>query len=88
VQDLVAGPQLPGTVELSWNGTDALGNAVPPGTYFLSANAVVSGKTTKVSVNTLATVKSITTNPADGSISLDVGSGNPILLTSVKQISQ
>jgi len=88
VQDLVAGPQLPGTVDLSWNGTDALGNAVPPGTYYLSANAVVGGKTTKVSVNTLATVRSITTNPADGSISLDVGSGKPILLSSVKQISQ
>lgn len=88
VQDLVAGPQLPGTVELSWNGTDALGNPVPAGTYYLSANAVVGGKTTKVSVNTLATVRSITTNPADGSISLDVGNGKPILLSSVKQISQ
>lgn len=88
VQELVAGPQLPGTVNLSWDGTDSLGNPAPAGTYYLTANAVVGGKTTKVSVNTLATVQSITTNPTDGSISLDVGSGKPILLSSVKQISQ
>jgi flagellar basal-body rod modification protein FlgD len=88
VQDLVAGAQLPGTANLSWDGKDSLGNAAPAGTYYLTANAVVGGKTTKVSVNTLATVRSITTNPADGSISLDVGSGKPILLSSVKQISQ
>lgn len=88
VQELIAGPQLPGSANLSWDGRDSLGNPAPAGTYYLTANAVVNGKTTKVSVNTLATVRSITTNPVDGSISLDVGSSKPILLSSVKQISQ
>lgn len=88
VQQLVAGPQLPGTANLSWDGKDSLGNNAPAGTYYLTATAVVGGKNTKVAVNTLATVRSITTNPSDGSISLDVGTRNPILLSSVKQISQ
>ena len=88
VQELVAGAQAPGMASLSWDGKDALGNPAPAGTYYLTATAVVGGKTSKVSVNTLATVRSITTNPADGSISLDVGGGKPILLSSVKQISQ
>jgi flagellar basal-body rod modification protein FlgD len=88
VQDLVGGPQLPGTANLSWDGRDSLGNPAPAGTYYLTATGVVNGKNTKLSVNTLATVRSITTNPADGSISLDVGGGKPILLSSVKQISQ
>jgi flagellar basal-body rod modification protein FlgD len=88
VQELIAGAQTPGTVNLSWDGKDSLGNQAPAGTYYLTATAVVNGKTSKVSVNSLATVRSITTNPTDGSISLDVGSGKPILLSSVKQISQ
>jgi flagellar basal-body rod modification protein FlgD len=37
-------------------------------------------------VNTLATVKSISTNPADGSVSVEVDGGKTILLSDVKRV--
>ena len=86
VQELIAGPQLPGTTPISWNGKDAAENPVPSGLYRLSANAVVDGKNVTVPVSTLSTVRAITSNPTDGSVSVEVDGGKTMLLTDVKRV--
>ena len=86
VQELIAGPQLPGTTPISWNGKDAAENPEPSGLYRLSANAVVNGKTVPVPVNTLSTVRAISSNPTDGSVSVEVDGGKTMLLTDVKRV--
>jgi flagellar basal-body rod modification protein FlgD len=69
-----------------WDGKDAMGNPAPTGLYRLTAQAVVNGSTNKVAVNALSTVKSIVTNPSDGSVSVEVDGGKTILLTDVKRV--
>lgn len=86
VQELIAGPQLPGTMPISWNGKDAADNPVPTGMYRLSASAVVNGQTTTVPVSTLSTVRAIATNPSDGSVSVEVDGGKTMLLADVKRV--
>lgn len=86
VQELIAGPQMPGTTPVQWDGKDAMGNPAPAGLYRLTAQAVINGNTSKVAVNALSTVKSIVTNPSDGSVSVEVDGGKTILLTDVKRV--
>jgi flagellar basal-body rod modification protein FlgD len=86
VQELIAGPQLPGTTPISWNGKDAAENPVPSGLYRLSANAVVNGKNVTVPVSTLSTVRAISSNPTDGSVSVEVDGGKTMLLTDVRRV--
>ena len=86
VQELIAGPQLPGTTPISWNGKDAAENPVPSGLYRMTANAVVNGKNVPVPVSTLSTVRAISRNPADGSVSVEVDGGKTMLLTDVKRV--
>ena len=69
-----------------WDGKDATNKPAPPGLYRLSATAVVNGQTSKVPVNTLSTVRSIATNPTDGSVSVEVDGGKTVLLTDVKRV--
>lgn len=86
VQELTAGPQNPGVASLQWNGTDALGNPAPAGLYRLKASAVVNGKTTDVPVNTLATVRSVSSNAADGAVIVELEGGKTIPLSSVQRV--
>ncbi|MEY3522475.1 flagellar hook assembly protein FlgD [Limnohabitans sp. 2KL-51] len=86
VQELVAGPQLPGTAPVSWNGKDATDKPAPSGLYRLSATATVNGKSVPVPVSTLSTVRAISSNPADGSVSVEVDGGKTMLLTDVKRV--
>jgi len=86
VKELAAGPQTPGAATLEWDGTDAIGNPAPAGLYRITANAVVNGKNTDVSVDTLATVRSVSTNPSDGSVSLELEGGKSVLMSSVKRV--
>ena len=86
VQELTAGPQMPGTTPFTWDGKDAAENPVPSGLYRLTATAVVNGQTTTVPVSTLSTVRAIATNPADGSVSVEVDGGKTMLLTDVKRV--
>ncbi len=86
VQELTAGPQLPGTAPIAWNGMDSAGKPAPSGMYLLSATAVVNGKTTNVPVNTFSTVRAISSNPSDGNVSVEVDGGKTLLLTDVKRV--
>jgi flagellar basal-body rod modification protein FlgD len=88
VQELVGGARSPGTASLTWDGLDAMENPAPSGFYRLKATAVVNGKTTTVPVNTFNTVRSITTNPTDGSVSLEIDGGKTVRLTDVQRVGQ
>ncbi len=85
VQELIAGAQNPGTTRLTWDGLDAMGNPAPTGYYRLTATAVVNGKTTNVSVNTLVTVRSIST-ASDGAIRLEIDGGKTVPLKDVQRV--
>jgi len=87
IQELTAGAQTPGTSSLTWDGKDSAGNPAPAGQYHLTGKAVVNGKTTDVSVSTMATIRSISTNPSDGSVSLEVDGGKTVLMTDVKRVA-
>jgi flagellar basal-body rod modification protein FlgD len=86
VRQMVLGPQNPGTTRLQWDGLDAKGSPAPAGLYRLTAKAVVNGATSDVPVQTLSTVRGISTNPADGSVSLEVDGGKTVLLSSVQRV--
>lgn len=86
VRELTAGPQLPGTTPFTWDGKDTAGNNAPSGLYSMSATAVVNGQTATVPVSTLSTVKAISSNPSDGSVSVEVDGGKTMLLTDVKRV--
>jgi flagellar basal-body rod modification protein FlgD len=86
VKEIIAGPQVPGSMSLQWDGKNTEGQSAAPGLYRLSAQAVVNGKTAAVPVNTLSTVKSIVTNPTDGSVSVEVDGGKTLLLSNVKRV--
>lgn len=86
VQELTAGPQSPGVSSLVWDGKDAMGNPVPAGLYRMKATAVVNGKNSDVTVNTLATVRSVSSSPADGSIQLEVEGGKTLPLSSIQRV--
>ncbi len=85
VQELIAGAQNPGTTRLTWDGLDAMGNPAPTGYYRLTATAVVNGKTTNVPVNTLVTVRSIST-ASDGAIRLEIDGGKTVPLKDVQRV--
>jgi len=86
VAELIAGPQMPGIAPVYWDGSDALGNPVPPGNYRMQAQAVVNGKNETLPVSVMTLVRSITSNPSDGSISLELDGGRSVLLSEVKNI--
>ena len=86
VRELTVGPQPPGVASLVWDGKDMLGTPAPAGLYRLQANAVIDGKNTDVAVSTLATVRSVSTNPADGSVNLELEGGKTILLSTVDRV--
>jgi flagellar basal-body rod modification protein FlgD len=86
VQELIAGPQMPGNMPFVWDGKDAAENPVPSGLYRLTATAVINGQSQKVPVSTLSTVRAITTNPGNGSVSVEVDGGKSMLLTDVKRV--
>jgi flagellar basal-body rod modification protein FlgD len=62
-----------------------MGNRVPADVYRLSATAVVNGKTSSVPVNTLSTVRAVSTAP-DGAISLQVEGGQIVPLKDITRI--
>ncbi len=86
VAELIAGPQMPGLAPIYWDGTDALGNPVPAGNYRMQAQAVVEGNTETMPVSVMTLVRSISSNPADGNITLEVEGGRSVLLADVKNI--
>ena len=86
VQELIGGMQNAGTMNFTWDGTDATGAAAPAGDYKLTATAVVGGATQNVSVQTLATIRAVTTDAATSDVKLELVDGSSVSLSSVKRI--
>jgi flagellar basal-body rod modification protein FlgD len=86
VQELIAGEQNPGALDFTWDGKNSAGAAAPTGTYKMTATAVVGGATKNVGVQTLATIRSVTTDASTHDVKLELAGGQSVLLSTVKRI--
>ena len=87
VRTQIFGPQMTGSASLSWDGLDDAGNSMPDGNYRFIATMTSGGKTTQPAVNTLATVRSVSSaGTADNTWLLEVDGGRTVSLNDVKRI--
>jgi len=81
------GAQPVGDVTLEWDGITDAGAAAPNGTYRYVASVNRAGNITTPTVNTLATVRSVTSaGTLDGTLMLGVDGGKSISLANVKRV--
>lgn len=78
-------PSQGGQMPVRWDGRNAQGEVVPPGTYRVSAEAVVGGQSTAVSVFAHQRVDSVAVDGAQGSVTLNLANGSNVALEQVKQ---
>ena len=87
VRTQIMGAQPVGDVTLAWDGMTDAGAAAPNGTYRYVATVNRSGKITTPTVNTLATVRSVSSaGTLDGTLLLEVDGGKSISLADVKRV--
>jgi flagellar basal-body rod modification protein FlgD len=80
--------QLPGNMNVTWDGMDDQGNQMPDGTYTFAINAIVSGANTQPTFSTMATVKSAASaGTSDNTWLLNVDGGKSVNLSDVKMIN-
>ncbi|HWW20392.1 MAG TPA: flagellar hook capping FlgD N-terminal domain-containing protein [Steroidobacteraceae bacterium] len=79
-------PASAGLQSFSWNGTDANGQALPSGTYSISAAAQVGGSSQAASTLINGTVTSVTLGATGSSPTLNTLQLGPVPLSSVQQI--
>ena len=80
------GAQLPGRMDLNWNGYNREGELAANGSYVMSASIVRNGKLEAVPVTTMAQVKSVSWDPEAQDLSLEVGDGDFVTLAEVERI--
>lgn len=80
------GAQLPGRLNLNWNGYNRNGELAPNGNYVMSASVVRNGKLEAAPVTTMADVKSVSWDPESQELSLEVGDGDFVTLAQVERI--
>ncbi|MFT6770753.1 flagellar hook assembly protein FlgD [Congregibacter sp.] len=78
-------PSTGGQLPVRWDGRNAQGELMPPGTYRVSAEAVVGGQSTAVSVYAHQRVDSVAVDGARGAVSLNLANGSNVALDQVKQ---
>jgi flagellar basal-body rod modification protein FlgD len=88
VRNMIFGPQTPGDFSMAWDGFEDSGALAPNGTYRLSAKAVSNETTVDVPVSTVTPITAVLTDPADGSIRVEVQGGTTIALTDIKRVGQ
>jgi flagellar basal-body rod modification protein FlgD len=87
VRTQIFGAQIAGAMNLSWDGLNDAGNSMPDGNYRFIATMTSGGKTTQPTVNTLATVRSVSNaGTADNTWLLEVDGGKTVSLNDVKRI--
>lgn len=87
VRTQIFGAQMAGSASVSWDGLDEAGNYSPDGQYRFVATVTSAGKTSQPTVNTLATVRSVSSaGTADNTWLLEVDGGKTVSLTDVKRI--
>jgi len=75
-----------GLQSFSWNGTDGNGQALPSGTYSVTANIVAGGKAQAADTFLTGTVASVTLGATGTSPTLNTPQLGPVALSSVQQI--
>ncbi|MFL9904823.1 flagellar hook assembly protein FlgD [Paraburkholderia sp. RL17-337-BIB-A] len=85
VSTLDLGKQSAGTIPVGWTPTDASGNALPDGTYTISAVGTINGQQATATTLTGATVQSVVMQ-SDGTPGLVLSNGSTVGLTGVAAI--
>ena len=70
---------------MQWDGTDDAGNAMVPGQYRVSAEAVIGGKNQAVSVYTHGMVDSVTVDRSGAGVVLNLAGGDQVALSAVER---
>ncbi len=87
VRSQIFGSQTAGPLSLSWDGLDDNGQAMADGNYRFKVTATSNGVTSTPTVNTLSTVRSVSSaGTADDAWLLEVDGGKTISLNDVKRI--
>jgi flagellar basal-body rod modification protein FlgD len=85
VNTIDLGKQSAGTIPVGWTPTDTAGNALPDGTYTITAMGTINGQQATASTLTGATVESVVTQ-SSGTAGLVLSNGSTVDLTSVAAI--
>jgi flagellar basal-body rod modification protein FlgD len=85
VRQVEMGSQTRGDVRFAWNGQNAEGAQLPPGSYKFTAEASVGSTTEQMSLALSANVNSVTINP-DRSVVLNVAGQGAVPLLEVAEI--
>ncbi len=86
VREQIAGAQPPGALTLTWDGMSSTGNPVADGTYSFKATINSGGVISNPTVQTLATVRSVSQVDAASPLMLQVDGGLSVPLSNVKRI--
>ncbi len=88
VRNQIFGSQPIGTMRLSWDGLSDAGAQMPDGTYTTQVLASSMGKAIQPTVNSLATVRSVSNaGTADNAWILEVDGGKSVNMADVKRIA-
>ena len=80
------GAQKKGDYPFTWDGLDNDGNAAADGVYRVEATVTRFGQASKAAVQTMAAVRSVTTDTATGDMKLELVDGTKVSLSEVKRI--
>ncbi len=80
------GAQKKGDYPFTWDGNDNSGAAVADGVYRVEATVTKFGQSSKAPVQTMATVRSVTTDTVTGDLKLELVDGTKVSLSEVKRI--
>lgn len=86
VRRLELGTPGAGAAEFHWDGLDADGNAMPPGSYRIESDGLVDGGRQGLETLIAAPVESVTLNPEGGETMLNLRGLDPIALNDVWRI--
>jgi flagellar basal-body rod modification protein FlgD len=77
-------PPSEGDLKVRWDGLDSEGNALPPGRYRVSAEALVNGQSQSISVYAHQQVQSVAVDARTGQLSLELGNGTDVTIDEVR----
>ena len=86
VREIPMGAHPSGQVAFSWDGYSDSGVMMPPGSYGVSAEALIGGETQAVSAYVATQVESVTLQQGSADPILNLAGTGPMALSSVRQI--
>ncbi len=78
------GPAQEGDIKIQWDGTDAEGNAMPPGQYRVSAEAVIAGQNYAIPAYVHNEVESVTIDGGGTGALLNLDGGAQVSMSGVR----